>query len=206
MEWIKIPTDSILYSEFKDSELIALIKYQALYCQLENQPTKEQMKRVLNKKQMKFVQSYSEVVQELCKNQVRVIKQKRNRDKENYKQKQTVRENSDVGKSSDRELVSVADKIRLDYIKEINKEKNQIENQTENQNEKNETEWIGNKIPEKVYIDAGFFFLDNSIPEFKDMTDSECERAYNWIKEKMNMETIARERFISVVRKFKEER
>lgn len=114
MDWIKIPTDSILYSEFKDSELIALIKYQALYCQLESQPTTEQMKRILNRKQLQFVQSYSEVVQELCKNQVQIIKQKRNRDKENYKQKQCITKNSAVGKLSERKLVSVADKIRED--------------------------------------------------------------------------------------------
>ena len=119
MDWIKIPTDSILYSEFKDSELIALIKYQALYCQLESQPTTEQMKRILNRKQLQFVQSYSEVVQELCKNQVQIIKQKRNRDKENYKQKQTLTKNSAVGKLSERELVSVADKIRIDNIPPI---------------------------------------------------------------------------------------
>ena len=84
--------------------------------------------------------------------------------------------------------------------------KKQTDNQNENQNEKNKIEWIGNKIPEKVYIDAGFFFLDNTIPEFKDMTDQECEKAYHWIKEKMNMETLSREKFISVVRKFKGDR
>lgn len=114
MDWIKIPTDSILYSEFKDSELIALIKYQALYCQLETEPTDAQLRRVLNQKQLKFVQSYSQVVQELCKSQVEKIKRKRNNEKENYKQKQQVVKNSVYGKLSERERTIEADKIRED--------------------------------------------------------------------------------------------
>ena len=114
MDWIKIPTDSILYSEFTDSELIALIKYQALYCQLETEPTDAQLRRVLNQKQLKFVQSYSQVVQELCKSQVEKIKRKRNNEKENYKQKQQVVKNSVYGKLSERERTIEADKIRED--------------------------------------------------------------------------------------------
>ena len=43
MDWIKIPTDSIVHSEFKDSELITLIKYQALYSQLEMEPSCAQL-------------------------------------------------------------------------------------------------------------------------------------------------------------------
>lgn len=118
MDWIKIPTDSILYSEFKDSELIALIKYQALYCQLETEPTLAQLKRVLNQKQLKFVQSYSQVVQELCKSQTEKIKHKRNKEKENYKQKQLVAKNSVNGKLSERKRTIEADKIRIDKRRE----------------------------------------------------------------------------------------
>jgi hypothetical protein len=121
MEWIKIPTDNILYSEFKDSELMALIKYQALYCQLEKEPTSTQLNRVLNARQRKFVMSCKEVVQELIKSQVDVVKNKRNRDKESYKQKQQLSKKSDSGKKTDRELVSGADKIRLDKIRKEEK-------------------------------------------------------------------------------------
>lgn len=127
MDWIKIPTDSILYSEFKDSELIALIKYQALYCQLETEPTDAQLRRVLNQKQLKFVQSYSQVVQELCKSQVEKIKRKRNNEKENYKQKQQVVKNSVNGKLSERERTIEAEKIREDKIREDKKKNKQKE-------------------------------------------------------------------------------
>lgn len=121
MDWIKIPTDSILYSEFKDSELVVIIKYQALYCQLEKEPTDAQLARVFNKKEMKLIQSHKEVVQELCENQINSVSRKRNRDKENYKQKQTIDKNSASGTNAKRARNGVADKIREDKKEKINK-------------------------------------------------------------------------------------
>lgn len=76
MDWIKIPTDSILYSEFKDSELLVIIKYQALFCQLEKEPSEAQLNRIFNKKEVKLIQSYKEVVQELCENQINSVAKK----------------------------------------------------------------------------------------------------------------------------------
>lgn len=125
MDWIKIPTDSILYSEFKDSELITIIKYQALYCQLEKAPSESQMNRIFNKKEMKLIQSYAEVVQELCENQIKQVSKKRNKDKENYKQKQSLEKNSASGTTSERKRYGGADKRREDK-KEKEKEKEKI--------------------------------------------------------------------------------
>lgn len=119
MDWIKIPTDSILYSEFKDSELITIIKYQALFCQLEKEPSEAQLNRVFNKKEQKLIQSYKEVVQELCENQIFSVSKKRNRDKENYKQKQTLNKNSASGTKAKRERTVVTDKIREDKKENI---------------------------------------------------------------------------------------
>lgn len=120
MDWIKLPIDSILYSEFKNSELIVLIKYQALYCQLEKEPSDAQLNRVFNKKELKLIQSYAEVVQELCQSQIVLVNKKRNRDKENYKQKQSLGENSASGPSTDRQRSGVADKNREDKNREDN--------------------------------------------------------------------------------------
>ena len=121
MDWIKIPTDSILYSEFKDSELVIIIKYQALYCQLEKEPSDAQLNRIFNKKELKWIQSYKEVVQELCESQINSVAKKRNRDKENYKQKQSIKKNSASGTETKRERTVVTDKIREDKsIKENN--------------------------------------------------------------------------------------
>lgn len=122
MDWIKIPTDSILYSEFKDSELITIIKYQALFCQLEKEPSDAQLNRVFNKKEQKLIQSYKEVAKELCENQIFSVSKKRNKDKENYKQKQTVDKNSASGTNAERTRNVEEDKTIEDAERE-NKEK-----------------------------------------------------------------------------------
>jgi hypothetical protein len=116
MEWLKIPTDSILYSEFKDEELIILIKYQALYCQLESEPTLAQMSRVFSKKEIKFLQNFGEIVKNLCENQIKTVSKKRNRDKESYKKKQSLSENSASGKLAKSCRSDATDKIRIDNI------------------------------------------------------------------------------------------
>lgn len=124
MEWIKIPTDSILYSEFKDTELLVIIKYQALFCQLEKEPSEAQLLRIFTKKELKFIELYKEVVQELCENQINSVARKRNKDKENYKQKQSLDKNSASGKNAEIERNVEADKIREDkkrIDKKINK-------------------------------------------------------------------------------------
>ena len=114
MDWIKIPTDSILYSEFKDSELLVIIKYQALFCQLEKEPSEAQLNRIFNKKEVKLIQSYKEVVQELCENQINSVAKKRNKDKENYKQKQFIAKNSASETNAERIRNVGVDKIRED--------------------------------------------------------------------------------------------
>ena len=121
MDWIKIPTDSILYSEFKDSELLVIIKYQALFCQLEKEPSEAQLNRIFNKKEVKLIQSYKEVVQELCENQINSVAKKRNKDKENYKQKQFIAKNSASETNAERIRNVGVDKIREDAESE-NKE------------------------------------------------------------------------------------
>lgn len=129
MEWLKIPTDSILYSEFKDEELIILIKYQALYCQLESEPTLAQMSRVFSKKEIKFLQNFGEIVKNLCENQIKTVSKKRNRDKESYKKKQALSENSANGKLSESKLKvdEPTPQIRIDKIREDKKKNKQKE-------------------------------------------------------------------------------
>lgn len=177
MDWIKIPTDSILYSEFKDSELIALIKYQALYCQLETEPTDAQLRRVLNQKQLKFVQSYSQVVQELCKSQVEKIKRKRNNEKENYKQKQLVTKNSVYGKLSERERTIEADKIREDKIRDKEISTNVLTKKVKKFIPPTLDE-IESYISEKNLTVCGRAFLDYF--ETGDWVDSKGQKVRNW--------------------------
>jgi ribosomal protein L12E/L44/L45/RPP1/RPP2 len=123
MEWIKIPTDDILYSNFDDKELIILIKYQALFCQLENEPTDAQIQRIFSKKEIKFLQNYKEIVKELCENQIKNVTKKRNKDKIHYQSKQSLSENSASGTKANRQLSAKAEKRREEKNKRNVKEK-----------------------------------------------------------------------------------
>lgn len=123
MEWIKIPTDDILYSDFEDKELMILIKYQALYCQLENEPTDAQIQRIFSKKEIKFLQNSREIVKELCENQIKTVTKKRNKDKVHYQLKQALSENSASGTKANRQLSAQAEKNREEKNKRNIKEK-----------------------------------------------------------------------------------
>ncbi len=203
MEWIKIPTDNILYSEFTDSELIALIKYQALYCQIENEPSIAQLRRILNARQLKFVQSNSQVAQELITNQIKVVKTKRNRDKESYERKQGLNENSASGKTTLSKLTSVTDKTRLDKIR---KEDTKVSKKNKLQEFKDwdysKDEKFMNWLKEKAKSEPAYkqFFTKQILNDVKENLEIEIEdgnkRKYKdfnlvfkkWIKNKCEWE------------------
>lgn len=109
MDWIKIPINEILLSGRRDWENYALIKYQALYLQLETEPSDIQLKRILNKKELEFVQSNCEVVSNLIQSQLNVVNKKRNHNKIKYL------ENKNISKiqTSDRQLSAIKDKTRV---------------------------------------------------------------------------------------------
>ena len=122
MEWIKIPTDEILLPTRSDWQNYALIKYVALYCQLEREPTEIQLKRILNAKQLKYVQSESEVVSELIRSCIEVVSKKRQRDKLHYEKKCNKINNLNNFQLAERQRSDATDKIRLDKKEEIYKE------------------------------------------------------------------------------------
>ena len=80
---------------------------------------------------MKLSQSYKEVVQELCENQINSVAKKRNKDKENYKQKQFIAKNSASETNAERIRNVGVDKIREDAESE-NKENWQPQPQKKN--------------------------------------------------------------------------
>lgn len=129
MDWIKIPINEIILSSRKDWENYALIKYQALFLQLEQEPSDMQLKRVLSQKELKFVQSNKQVVSKLIQSQLEVVNKKRNHDKIKY------RENNAVDKipSSERNLTEIKDKTR-EYNK--NNNSNELLQKVKNKNSK----------------------------------------------------------------------
>ena len=118
MEWIKVPTKAVLYSEFTKAETFTLIRYQALYCELESEPSETQMKHIFSKKEREFIRSNIEVTQELIQSTLEVTKKHRNRSKLSYKRKQGVTESSASSKSA--QCVKRQDKTRQDNIKDTN--------------------------------------------------------------------------------------
>lgn len=123
MDWIKIPTDEILLSDRKDWQNYALIKYMALYCQLERQPSDIQLQRILNKKQLEYVKADSEVVMKLIQSCIEVVSKKRRQNKIQYEKKCSKNNGVLEIQTSDSNLSGEADKIRIDKKKEIDKEK-----------------------------------------------------------------------------------
>lgn len=69
------------------------------------------------------------------------------------------------------------------------------ENHTENEN-------INEDINEDIFIDEKTR-IDEMMPEFKDMTFDECEKAHQWLNNKMYCQTISKDKFVEIVRKFK---
>lgn len=123
MDWIKIPTDEILLSDRKDWQNYALIKYMALYCQLERRPSDIQLQRILNKKQLDYVKADSEVVMKLIQSCIEVVSKKRRQNKIQYEKKCSKNNGVLEIQTSDSNLSGRADKIRIDKKKEIDKEK-----------------------------------------------------------------------------------
>ena len=119
MEWIKIPTDEILLSSRTDWQNYALIKYIALYCQLEREPTEVQLSRILNKKQLEYVLSEREVVSKLIQSHIEVVSKKRNRDKMHYEKKRN--------KINDNLKIQLTEQQRSDSTEKKRLDKNRLD-------------------------------------------------------------------------------
>ena len=118
MDWIKVPVDFLLYPEFSEKESLILLRYQALFGLLEMEPTTRQMEGVFTPKQIEFLRKNNQFLSEIIKNSVESLKKKRGRDKNNYKRKQSVIENSASGTPANRQLFAPPDKIREEKILE----------------------------------------------------------------------------------------
>ena len=116
MEWIKIPTDEILLSGRSDWQNYALIKYMALYCQLEQEPNDFQLRRILTPKQFNFVQKEKQIVLKIVQNCIENVSKKRNRNKLHYEKKcNKINENFKI-QTSESCLSDGAEKKRKEYI------------------------------------------------------------------------------------------
>lgn len=118
MEWTKIPTD-LLESRNTDREIIAIVKYQLLWAALERQPSDKTALRYLTEKQLNIARDYLVSIQQQVLNDIKSVKNKRNRDKIFYMKKQALNKNSDVLTDARSDILSdtlsaSTDKIRLE--------------------------------------------------------------------------------------------
>ena len=127
MEWIKVNINDVLMSSRKDWETMAIIKYQALYSQLETEPNEMQMKRFFKPKEIQFISKLvaneSEIVMKSVQNEIQNLQQKRTREKNKYQQKQELKKFSAGRKLAESQQSVILDKIREDKIR-IEKENN----------------------------------------------------------------------------------
>jgi hypothetical protein len=87
MDWIKFPIDEILLAGRTDAQTFAIIKYVALYCQLEKEPTERQLLRVLTRRELKFVSTLVGLWSDFASTLVSNVVSKRGRNKSDYSKK-----------------------------------------------------------------------------------------------------------------------
>lgn len=115
MKWFKVETNDILLGGYTNNQIAILIKYKALYAQLECEPNERQLATFFTKKEineLKKLQSCNEVVQESIKSELKVKQNHREVDLKN-KQK-----NNNLVKNSTSNLLPRIDKIREDKKRE----------------------------------------------------------------------------------------
>ena len=115
MKWFKVDTNDILLGGYTNNQIAILIKYKALYAQLECEPNDRQLATFFSKKEineLKKLQSCEEVVTKSIESELKVKQNHREVDLKN-KQK-----NNELVKNSTSNLLPRIDKIREDKKRE----------------------------------------------------------------------------------------
>ena len=126
MNWTKIPTN-LLVDRIPDKELVAIVKYQLLWAELEYQPSDETVLRYLTPNQLKLINHWLNTIETQVLSDLKSVNKHRTHQKTNYQKKQQVKEKTDS--QTDSQTDSSLTGNRLDNIKKENtKEKKQEEN------------------------------------------------------------------------------
>lgn len=127
MNWTKIPTN-LLISRIPDNELIAIVKYQLLWADLEYQPTDEIALRYMTNKQVSLAKHYLNDLEAQVVADINSTVKHRGGQKTYYKKKQSLTQNTDgqYDGQCDNQYdgqADRADKIREEIKENINKRK-----------------------------------------------------------------------------------
>lgn len=128
MNWTKIPTD-LIKQRIPDNEILAIVKYQLLWADLEYQPDDETALRYITNKQLMIVKRWLATIETQVTSDIKSVNKNRNNRKISYRKNKELEKNVRGSVSSSVHgsvmgSVEEVDKIRLDKIrKEKNKEK-----------------------------------------------------------------------------------
>ena len=121
MNWTKIPTN-LLINRIPNNELIAIVKYQLLWAELEYQPTDETALRYMTNTQLTLVKRWLNTIEAQVVSDIKSAIKHRGGQKLYYKKNQELSENNDNHTDSQADgqadgHTDRADKIRLDKIR-----------------------------------------------------------------------------------------
>lgn len=120
MQWIKIPVADIVSGKFTNLQIAALVKYQALFASLEEEPTERQLLKNFTPTERAFLADYASAIGAQVVNELSKVQKKHKVNKINY----CKTKKQDEIQTSESNLKSGVDKIREDkkrIEKKINK-------------------------------------------------------------------------------------
>lgn len=121
MQWTKIPTN-LLINRLSDQEIVAIVKYQLLWADLEYQPDDKTALRYLSNKQLTIAMQWLNAIDTQVTRDIRSSEMNRNSVKLNYLKNKDKSENLSISLNNSLSN-SLDEQIRLDKNKEIYKEK-----------------------------------------------------------------------------------
>ena len=149
MQWTKIPTN-ILINRYTDQEIVAIVKYQLLWADLEYQPDDRTALRYMSNKQLEIVKQYLNDIETQVMRDIRSSETNRNNRKLNYLKNKEKSENVSITVP-----ITVSDTVE----RQIRIDKNNKENKIKERFVKPSIDEIRSYCEERNNgIDAGNFF------------------------------------------------
>lgn len=149
MQWTKIPTN-ILINRYTDQEIVAIVKYQLLWADLEYQPDDRTALRYMSNKQLEIVKQYLNDIETQVMRDIRSSETNRNNRKLNYLKNKEKSENVSITVP-----ITVSDTVE----RQIRIDKNNKENKIKERFVKPSIDEIRAYCEERNNgIDAGNFF------------------------------------------------
>ena len=174
MNWTKIPTN-LLIDRTPDNEMIAIVKYQLLWAELEYQPTDETALRYMTSKQLALVKHWLNTIETQVVADIKSANTNRTKRKLNYTKNKGLKEIvtdtlPDTVTNTITDTVSHKDKIRLNNI---------LNN-------------IGKENTNSILIDSNFSCskFDVFKTYINEMPLEVIQSVENWLKKQKNGQTV----------------